>query len=399
MFLIEMSSVILNDVEKIIAEVSKFGELDSRLNEFYRSMGHTQYKNKTNLETIVIFDLVESTSLKIKIGHMEAMHKILLHDKICKAIIKRLEGEVLKETGDGVIALFNDPLSACLAALNVIEIANRKEISTKAALVLGIIEKIKLSNKIDVYGISMDVCARIEKYATENQILINNNLYDTAMTHLKNYDDVLIGKPISVNLKGYGETKIYEIASKRTGLKNRVKHQQHVEDARLSTDEKIELIQNARSEIIEIGDGFEDIANNMENGSFDSFVRDILGNGINVRLVITDPNSSIKSSKTDYDTDTISQDHFTTLKKLQKRIKSEELSGTFEIYVYEKPIPFTAVSIDLNQNDGIILISNHLPGVSRSKIPHVQISKTSHPTMFSSHISSIKFLITNSKLQ
>jgi class 3 adenylate cyclase len=398
MFLIEMPSIILNDVEKIISEVSKFGELDSKLNEFYRSMGENQYKNKTNLETIVIFDLAGSTSLKLKIGHMEAMHKILLHDKICKAVIKRFNGEVLKETGDGVVASFKDPLSACLAALNTIEIANRKEISTKAALVLGITEKIKLSNKIDVFGISMDICSHLEKYAIENQILINNNLYDTAMTFLKNYDDVLISNPISVNLRGYGETKIYEIASKRTGLRNRTKYQPHVEDKQLSTTEKIELIKNAKAEIIEIGEGFQDIAYNLDDRSFSDFIKDILRSGINIRFIITNPNLVVdKNSTPDYEVIIISQGHFMMLKKLQNEVRNEKLSGMFEIYVYEKPVPFTAIGIDSNQDDGVILVSNHLPGITRSKVPHVQITKTSHPVMFNSHVSSIKFLIDNSK--
>jgi class 3 adenylate cyclase len=394
-----MPSVILNDIEKIISEVSKFGELDSRLNELYQSMGQTQYKNQTNLETIVIFDLVESTSLKLKIGHMEAMQKILMHDKICKAIIKRLNGEVLKETGDGVVALFKDPLSACLAAINVIEISNRKSIPTKAALVLGIIEKIKLNNRIDIFGMSMDICSRIEKYAAENQILINSSLHDTAMTFLKNYDDVLISKPISVTLKGYGKTKIYEIASKRTGLKNHVKRQLHIEDEQLSPDEKIEMIQNARSEIIEIGEAFQDIAYNIEGRTFSEFIKNMLKNGINIKFIITDPNANSRNSSPDYEPIIISQDHFVTLKRLHDEIQKENFPGIFEMYLYEKPVPFAAFSVDPNQNDGFIIIANHLPGIARSKIPHVQIAKTSHPMMFNSHMSAIKFIITNSKLQ
>jgi class 3 adenylate cyclase len=393
-----MPSIFLPDINKIIAEVSKFDELDKKINDFYVSMGQTVSKSNTKLETVVIFDMVESTLLKLKIGHAEAMRKILLHDKICREVVKKLEGEILKETGDGLIVLFQNPLHACIAAINVVEIAVRKEVSTKASLVLGMFEKIKISNKMDVYGASMDLCSRIEKYASENQILINKTLHDTVLTFLNSYDDVLIADPISVELKGYGKTEIHEISTKQRGLKNYIKIPlQNISHEPLSLDEKIQLIKSAKFEIIDVGTGLQDLSTHFGDPSeFMGFVRELSRKGINLKLIIVDQDWSLEKLKTldesAWQDFTISKKHFDLLKKLEKDINTEKLPGCLEILQYKKLPTFRALFIDPNQ-DGRIIISNQLLGLEKHRIPEIQISKTSHPQMINSYMSSIKFLL------
>ena len=394
-----MASVYLEDIEKIISEVSKFSELDTKISEFYTSMGQTMHKNNTKLETVVIFDLVESTLLKLKLGHAEAMRKILLHDKICRSVVKRLEGEIIKETGDGLIVLFQNPLHACLAAINVIEIASRKEIPTKASLVLGMFEKIKISNKIDVFGTSMDLCSRIEKLASENQIIINSALHDTVLTFLKNYSDVLISNPISVELKGYGKTEIYEIASKHIGLKNYVKMQsQSNVDEQLSWDEKIQLIQNAKFEIIDVGTGLQDLGTHFGDSEFSNFVKKLLRKGVNLKLIIVDQEWSSEKLKTidesvwqDF---IVSKKHLNILRELENGLEVEKLPGQLEVRQYKKLPSFRALCIDPN-HDGRVIVSNQLHGVEKHNTPEVHFSKTSYPHMFESYMSSIRFLNTD----
>jgi class 3 adenylate cyclase len=395
-----MPSVFLPDMNKIISEISKFDELDKKINDFYVSMGQTVYKNNTKLETVVIFDLVESTLLKLKIGHAEAMRKILLHDKICREVVKKMEGEIIKETGDGLIVLFQNPLHACLAAINVLEIAIRKEIPTKASLVLGMFEKIKISNKLDVFGTSMDLCSRIEKYAFENQILINSTLHDTVLSFLKNYDDILISEPISVELKGYGKTEIYEISTKQRGLKNHVKIPiQNILQEQLSLDEKIQLIKSAKFEIIDVGTGLQDLSIHFGDPSkFGNFVREVLRKGVNLKLITVDHDWSLEKLKTvdesAWQEFTVSKKHLDVLKKLENDIIAEKLPGRLEIHQYKKLPTFRALCIDPNQ-DGRIIISNQLLGLEKHSMPEIQISKTTHPQMINSYMSSIKFLVTD----
>ena len=393
-----MPSVILNDIEKIIIEISKFEDLDLKLNDFYKTMGQTPHKNHTELQTILIFDLVESTLLKSKLGHSEAMQKILLHDKICRTVVKTLSGEILKETGDGMVTLFSDPLNACLAAMNVLEITTRKHIPTKAVLALGMVEKIKISNKTDIFGTIADICSRIEKYASENQILINSSLHDTVITFLKNYDDVLISKPLAVTLKGYGDTILYEIATKKLGLKNHVKLPLNVEDRQLSINEKIEFIRNAKSSIIEMNEGLYDIARHLENSKlFKEFIKDLLRKRIHIKLIMEGLEHNLEETKKE--NNSIQKNHFMILREVQHESRIEKLSGVLEIYECEKPLPFNVTCIDSNQEDGMLLVSSNLPGVRKEIIPQVLISKTSQPFSFKSYMLSVEFLLTISKLQ
>lgn len=391
-----MPSIYLDDLDKILSEVSKFSELDTKIDEFYQSMGQTAHKNITKLETVVIFDLVESTLLKSKIGHAEAMRKILLHDKICRIVVKKLDGEIIKETGDGLIVLFQNPLYACIAAINVLEIATKKEIPTKASLVLGMFEKIKISNKIDIFGTSMDLCSRIEKFASANQILINSALHDTVVTFLKNYEDVLISNPFSLELKGFGKTEIYEIAAKKAGLKNyvNVPSQKNGND-KISLDEKIQLIQNAKFEIVDVGTGLQDLGVHFGDAVFVSFVTKLLEKGVNLKLIILDQDWSLEKVKPidelAWQNFTISKNHLSILRELVHNLQENKLPGRLEIHQYKKFPTFHATCID-QANDGKIIVSGQLCGIKKQSAPESLVSKLTNPHMFESYVSSIEFL-------
>lgn len=173
----------------------------------------------TRLETIGIFDLSESTSLKLQIGHHNALKKVFIHNHICHQLTMKFKGKVVKDLGDGVLVRFSDPLKACLAAINIKYLCILGQIESKGILVLGLIEEAKLGKVLDIYGSTIDRCARIEKYAFPGQLLIDRALYDTIQSFLKSYEDLVISEPLFANLKGYGKQEIYEISLKEFGIK------------------------------------------------------------------------------------------------------------------------------------------------------------------------------------
>lgn len=398
-----MPSVFLNDLDKIISEVSQYQDKIEKVGEFYNQMGRAAWETFAKPETVVIFDFSGSTSLKLKIGHELAMRKIVLHDKICRIIIKKLNGEVIKETGDGVVALFANPLDACRAAINTLEIAVRKEIPTKASLVFGMFEKIKLASKIDVYGLSMDTCARIEKCALENQILINSALHNAILPFLKDYDDVLVSEPIPVTLRGIPDKEIYEIASKHIGLQNTIATESKKNRyKRFAINEKIELIRNAESEIIEVGFGFQEFINHFGNFTgLGDFIKRLLKKGVNIKFLIVDPNWGLEELKTTEEALAekcrILKNHLILLRELQTELDVKKLQGNLEIHLYRKFPLFQALCID-SDLDGRIIVSNHLHGIEESENIEIMISKTSDPLMFDSYRSSIKLLFKNSQV-
>jgi class 3 adenylate cyclase len=177
----------------------------------------------TRLETIGIFDLSESTSLKLEIGHHNALKKVFVHNHICHQITLKFKGKIVKDLGDGVLVRFSNPLKACLAAINIKYLCSIGQIKSKGILVLGLVEEAKLDKVIDIYGSTIDRCARIEKYAFPGQLLIDRALYDSTRSFLKSYDDLVISEPLIANLKGYGEQEVYEISTKEFGIKGMLK--------------------------------------------------------------------------------------------------------------------------------------------------------------------------------
>lgn len=203
----KMKSAVLEDLDKI-------SEMFNKITNIIKI--HT----RKPLQVIAIFDLSDSTRLKLKIGHDETIKKIFLHNQICKVISKRFKGIIIKEMGDGILVAFNEPLQACLAAINIQIATYKNEIISKAALTFGIVEEAKLDKTVDVFGTAVDLCARIEKYAFPNQILIDRSLYDVVKSQLITYNDIKIGNAMKIVLKGYGEGEVYEICSDKFQLIN-----------------------------------------------------------------------------------------------------------------------------------------------------------------------------------
>jgi len=399
-----MVSAFLNELQKIIDEVSKLDNRDKKLYEFYGQMGNPKTLNKNLSMAVAIFDLSESTALKTGLGHNEAMRKIRIYDRICRFIVHRFNGEVIKPLGDGILVVFENPLNACLAAINVKEATMRLNIVGKTALTLGIIEKAMTGKTMDIFGIAVDLCAHMEKLAVGNQIIMDNTLYNTIKTFLKNYDDVIIGEPVSVILKGYGKNEVYEISTKESGLRNKIVIPFYIDEkGRLTSQEKLGYLHNARSEIIEIGIALSEFTNYLtihRPSEFKNHVKDLLKKGVNIKCVLTDPNYMLEIAKlggnVDAEYHTRVSNNLIKIKEVKRELEVEQTSGSFKIFVSKEFPLFRATCIDLNGDWGKLIISNYLPGTDKSLCPSMIFSRDSNPTMYNTYLSSINRLLKNS---
>jgi class 3 adenylate cyclase len=396
-----MASSIIRELDKIVGAVSKNDTLDRKIGDLFSSVGEIGTKTKTKVQTVVVFDLVESTSLKVKVGHDQAMRKIMLHDKICRLIVKRFGGLIIKELGDGMLVTFDDPLKACLAAINVKEGASRMKISTKAALVLGLIERTKVTDRIDIFGTPVDRVSRIEKFAHANQILIDRALHDAVITFLMNYNDLLVGPPMMAMLKGHGNNELFEISNHGHELKNSLNIPFQInENGRLRIDETAEYIKNAKQEVFEIGRGLRTLTGyyyDKNPGEFKNYVRDALSRGVNFKCMASNPELisekiGIQSEKDGKYFKQI-QENLDRLRAVQREFENEKLSGSFEIFVYEETPLFHALCVDIHTSEGRMAVSNYLPGVEKSRCPVMQFSRTSNPAVFNAYLSSINYLL------
>lgn len=161
---------------------------------------------------IAFFDLVGSTARKLSEGHLAGVLAARTHNDTCRAVVERLGGEVIKELGDGVLAVFSDPLQAVLAAVNArAALALTDGLQTKIGLTLGRVERVRLGEVDDVLGAAVDRCTRLQSAAGPNQIVLDSPLVDAVRSYIGDYRDLQLAGPEPLALAGLGPTSLYTL--------------------------------------------------------------------------------------------------------------------------------------------------------------------------------------------
>ena len=171
-------------------------------------------QSNQKLLAVGFFDLVGSTSGKLTEGHELTVRKVIIFNEICNVIIKLFNGTVVKNLGDGTLSYFENPLSACLASINIRHYSEHNDLRCKSVLSLGLVEEIKISDRSDILGSCVDKCFRMEKIAEQNQILIDDSIFKAIATDISKFNDIEISKPKEIELKGIGKELLREIFSK-----------------------------------------------------------------------------------------------------------------------------------------------------------------------------------------
>lgn len=181
-------------------------------------------ESKLDNVTILFTDLVDSTKYKQVNGHSKGLTRILKSLKLSKAVILKNNGNVIKNTGDGLLSHFANPIDAIKSAIEIRKDvrsnreASNMEIKIRFAITVGLIEIIELENLIDIFGTPIDKCARILSLAKPNQILIDASVYDLVESHLKDIS-VAVSEAVECNLKNYKGIFVREIAQTEAGFK------------------------------------------------------------------------------------------------------------------------------------------------------------------------------------
>ena len=363
-------------------------------------------KGKRITKTIGFFDLIGSTPMKLREGHTTGTRAALLHNLICREIATQYTGLVVKEFGDGLLVQFDDPLSACLAAIDTKNaVYKTRKILTKAGLTIGTLEEIEISGVRDLLGATVDRCARIQTAAVPGQILMDAALHDVVSSFLKDYPSICISPPKTINLKGIGPTVLYELSTKETGFVSCRRIPFTVfEKGRLLIGEKVAFMQNAKREIIELGTGlttFSGYFTSRRPAEFKDHVVKLLRQGVTFKCALLDPDCSMaKEYARDRGEKTLLEDirkSIEELTKQQNEFKSLNLKGSFDIYAYRHFPYFHAVCIDPKTEEGLMTVSHYLHDTRRAETPVLQFCKALNNEIFAKYWTSIKKLLTESR--
>jgi class 3 adenylate cyclase len=134
--------------------------------------------------SLLFTDLKGSTALYDRIGDLNAFALVQQHFEKLQAVTVRNNGAVVKTIGDAVMAAFVDPADAVRAAL-----AMRKEIasfnasrgSRQIILKIGIHRgpaiAVTLNGRLDYFGQTVNIAARVQALADADQIYLSDQIY------------------------------------------------------------------------------------------------------------------------------------------------------------------------------------------------------------------------------
>lgn len=137
--------------------------------------------------SIVFTDLKGSTELYERTGDFKAYSLVQQHFDILKKIVDKNSGAVVKTIGDAIMASFShnaDALKACSQMVQAIEDMNREtskegnEVSIKVGLHEGNALAVNANERIDYFGQTVNIAARVQGLAAGGEIWITEDIYE-----------------------------------------------------------------------------------------------------------------------------------------------------------------------------------------------------------------------------
>jgi class 3 adenylate cyclase len=137
--------------------------------------------------TLLFTDLKGSTALYDRIGDLNAFSLVQQHFNRLHDVAVRNDGAIIKTIGDAVMAAFREPAHAVRAALQMRdEIAADHRGSAGRELILkigvhnGAAIAVTLNDRIDYFGQTVNIAARVQNLADADEIILSKDVYDTA---------------------------------------------------------------------------------------------------------------------------------------------------------------------------------------------------------------------------
>jgi class 3 adenylate cyclase len=153
------------DVEAVVGDIREFvtGERESSLSDVERV-----------LATVLFTDIVDSTRIAGEMGDQRWTRLLDSHDEIARQLMARHRGNLVKSTGDGILATFDGPGRAVRCALSLVPAAQQVGLSLRAGLHTGEIEM----RGADIGGIAVHAAARVMAKCLPGEVLVSRVVTD-----------------------------------------------------------------------------------------------------------------------------------------------------------------------------------------------------------------------------
>jgi adenylate cyclase len=162
--------------------------------------------------TVLFTDLRNSTRLYREIGDATAFGRVMNHFDVLKKVITDEEGALVKTIGDAVMAIFRRPVGALKAMLAAQELLaappdGMPPLTLKAGIHEGPCIAVTLNDRLDYFGSTVNMAARLEALSTGDDVVISHAIYDDAEVQELMRSENLQAAPFEIMLKGFDEER------------------------------------------------------------------------------------------------------------------------------------------------------------------------------------------------
>jgi class 3 adenylate cyclase len=143
---------------------------DTLLEEVQEFLIGTRVANPDRIVTTLLFtDIVDSTALASSLGDRRWQDVLDAHDRVSADAIRRHGGQLVKRTGDGILATFQGPGPAIRCAQAISKAASGYNFAIRAGVHICEVER----RGEDIGGLGVHLAARIVALAQSGEILVS----------------------------------------------------------------------------------------------------------------------------------------------------------------------------------------------------------------------------------
>ena len=160
--------------------------------------------------TILFTDLRHSTQLYREIGDATAFGRVMSHFDVLRKIIAEHDGAIVKTIGDAVMAVFrcaSDGVSAMLEAQRTLAASSDSPLVLKAGLNTGPCIAVTLNDRLDYFGSTVNIAARLEGLSSGSDVIISRSVYEDAKVRELIESAGLSAEEFDMTLKGFEDER------------------------------------------------------------------------------------------------------------------------------------------------------------------------------------------------
>ncbi|MGC2241842.1 MAG: adenylate/guanylate cyclase domain-containing protein [Acidimicrobiia bacterium] len=137
------------------------------------------------MATVLFTDIVSSTERALATGDSAWVQLLQLHDEVSKDVVKGHGGGVVKDTGDGILAMFDGPGRGLRAAADLEHALEGIGLPIRAGLHTGEVEM----RGEDIAGIGVHIASRVMAEAGPGEILVSRTVRDLVVGSTFQFED------------------------------------------------------------------------------------------------------------------------------------------------------------------------------------------------------------------